>query len=80
MTRSVSYTHLLNREVYVEKVTELYKLNRKYDEWKDGLEVYLNNNDYNDVTKVINLIVNECNDGDLTKIPNVCLLYTSRCV
>ena len=61
----------LNREVYVEKVTELYNLNRKYGEWKESLKVYLNNNDYNDLVKIINPIVNEFNDGDLTKIPNV---------
>ena len=51
----------LNRELYGEKVTELYNLHRKYDEWKESLEVYLNNNDYNDLTKVINPIVNEFN-------------------
>ncbi len=61
----------LNREMYVENVTELYDLNRKYDEWKGSLEIYLNNNDYNDLIKIINLIVNEFNGGDLTKIPNV---------
>ena len=61
----------LNREVYVEHVTELYNLSREYDEWKEGLEIYLNNNDYNDLVKIINPIVNEFNDGDLTKIPNV---------
>ena len=61
----------LNREVYVEHVTELYNLNREYDEWKEGLEIYLNNDDYNDLIKIINPIVNEFNDGDLTKIPNV---------
>ena len=61
----------LNREVYVEKVTELYHLNRKYDEWKESLKVYLSNNDYNDLTKVINPISNVFTDGDVTKIPNV---------
>ena len=61
----------LNRELYVEKVTELYNLDRKYDEWKESLKVYLNNNDYNDLTKVINLIMNVFTDGDLTKILNV---------
>ena len=67
----------------------MYNVNRKYDEWKVSLEIYLNNNDYNEVTKVINPIMNEFNDGDLTKIPNIdwfneyfgkmsdCLLYTS---
>ena len=35
----------LNRELYVEKVTELYALNREYDEWKVRLEVCLDNND-----------------------------------
>ena len=61
----------LNRELYVEKVIELYNLNRKYDEWKESLFEYLNNDDYDDLTKVINPIVNEYNDGDLTKILNV---------
>ena len=53
------------------KRQELYNLNREYDEWKEGLEIYLNNDDYNDLIKIINPIVNEFNDGDLTKIPNV---------
>ena len=61
----------LNREVYVEKVTELYNLNRKYDEWKESLKVYLSNNDCNDLTKVINPIMNVFTDGDVTQIPNV---------
>ena len=61
----------VNRELCVNKETELYNLNREYDEWKEGLEIYLNNDDYNDLVKIINPIVNEFNDGDLTKIPNV---------
>ena len=44
----------LNREVYVEHVTELYNLNIEYEEWKESLEVYVNDNDYNDLIKIIN--------------------------
>ena len=58
-------------ELYVCKETEIYNLNRKYGEWKESLEVYVNDNDYNDLIKMSNPIVNEFNDGDLTKIPNV---------
>ena len=50
------------------KRQELYNLNRKYGEWKECLEVYVNDND---LIKMSNPIVNEFNDGDLTKIPNV---------
>ena len=84
---------LVNRELYGEKVTELYFLNRKYEEWNESLKIYLSNNDYKDLTKVIDPITNVFTNGDLTKIPNVdwfheylsmmnefCLLYTSRCV
>ena len=73
----------VNREWCVNKVTELYNLNREYDEWKEGLEIYLNNDGYNDLIKIINPIVNEFNDGDLTKIPNVdrfnAVSYTHLC-
>ena len=62
-------------ELYVCKETEIYNLNRKYGEWKEGLEIYLNDNDYNDLIKMINPIVNEFNDGDLTKTPNVDWFY-----
>ena len=58
-------------EWYVCKETEIYNLNRKDDEWKESLEVYMNDNDYNDLIKMSNPIVNEFNDGNLTKIPNV---------
>ena len=34
----------LNRELYVNKETEWYELNREYDEWKVRLEVCLSNN------------------------------------
>ena len=29
----------VNRELCVNKETELYNLNREYDEWKEGLEM-----------------------------------------
>ena len=37
------YISYVNKEteVYVENVTELDDLNRKYDEWKGSLEIYL---------------------------------------
>ena len=79
-------------EWYVNKVTELYNVNRKYDEWRESLKVYLKNNEYDDLTKVINPIMHVFTDGDWTIITyvdklyeilignNPCLLYTSRCV
>ena len=71
---SVSYTHLdLKRELYAEEETELYELNRKYDEWKIRLEVCLHNNDLIDETKVNNLIMNIITDGDLTDVLNRCV-------
>ena len=61
-----------NRELYVDKETELYQLNREYDEWKVRLEECLNNNDLIYNKKVTNPIMKIFTDGDLT-----CLLYTS---
>ena len=61
----------LNRELYVERETEVYNLNRDYDEWKVRLEVCLNNNDLIDNTKVTNPIMNIFTDGDLTDVLNV---------
>ena len=58
----------VSREWYV---TELYDLNRKYDEWNESLKVYMSNDDYNELTKVFNPIMSEFTDGDVTKIPNV---------
>ena len=55
----------------MENVTELYDLNWKYDKWKEGLKIDVNNNDDNDLIKIINPITSEFNDGDLKKIPNV---------
>ena len=60
--------------MYDERETELYELNREYDEWKVRLEVYLNNNDLIDNTKVTNPIMNIFTDGDVTEILNVGLV------
>ena len=64
----------LDRELYVERETELYELNREYDEWKVRLEVCLNNNDLIYNTKVTNPILEIFTDGDLTEILNVDLM------
>ena len=61
--------------MYVDKETELYELNREYDEWKVRLEVCLNNNDFIDNTKANNPIMNIITDGDLTNVLNVDLLH-----
>ena len=65
----------LNRELYVSRETELYELNREYDEWKVRLEVCWNNNDLIDNTKANNPIMNIVTDEDLTDVPNVDLFY-----
>ena len=57
--------------LWVERETEVYNLNRNYDEWKERLEVNLNKNDVIDDTKVNNLIMNIITDGDLTDVLNV---------
>ena len=45
----------------MEQVTELYDLNRKYDEWKEGLKIYVNNNV---VEKLVSENTNEVVEGD----------------
>ena len=65
----------LNRELYGEKETELYALNREYDEWKVRLEGCLKNNELIDNIKINNPIMNTITDGDLTDVLNVDLFY-----
>ena len=65
----------ISGEWYVNQVTELYNVNRKYDEWRESLTVYLKNNVNNYLTKVINPIMNVFTDGDWTIITYVDKLY-----
>ena len=65
----------LDRELCVDKEIELYQLKRNYNEWKEMLEVCLNNNNLIYDEKITDPILNIITNGDCTEINNVDLVY-----
>ena len=65
----------LDRELCVERETELYELKRDYDGWKEMLEVYLNKSNLMYDEKINDPISNIFTNGDLTEIRNVDLVH-----